>query len=332
LTPPSSSGAAIPVRPIRFWQHGRAVRQMLRAYPPGTDALVDQIRSASPLARFAFERVLAPLYFAREQGWAVRGERQPLAAIMYLRRDARHGIRVLHIDDINVDADYRHRGFGQRLMGLAEDLARQERRPFLKLAVTVANTPAVTLYRQLGYQEQHHRYFTHAPSGTSLPVAVGVTLRPLRPRAAQAANRRFYRVEMRASAPEVADVMVTYYPRAAGGEGVPMAGERAYAIERDGQEIGYGDAYRKRHQWQLRLSLQPDVWGTALERQAIQLLANTVTGAQGHGSGTAFALHVPSGAHFDALCAGSPSLASELGLVEQSYDRMIMVKVVASGL
>lgn len=331
MTPPSSSGTATPVRHIRFWQHGRAVRQMLRAYPPGTDALVDQIRSGSPLARFAFQHVLAPLYFAREQGWAVRGERQPLAAIMYLRRDARQGIRVLHIDDVNVDAAYRRRGFARRLMGLAEELARQERYPFLKLAVTVANTPAVTLYRQLGYQEQHHRYFTHPPTDAPLPVTADVTLRPLRPRAAQAANRRFYRVEMRASAPEVADLMVTYYSRGAGGEGVPMAGERAYAIERDGQEIGYGDAYRKRHEWQLRLSLQPDVWGTALERQVIQRLADTAIGAQGQGSSTAFALHVPSAAHFDALCAGNPSLASELGLVEHSYDRMIMVKVVASG-
>ena len=70
----------------------------------------------------------------------------------------------MHIDDINVDARYRRQGLAQRLLQLAEDLARNERRPFLKLAVTVGNTPAVTLYRRLGYQEQRHRYFTLVPS------------------------------------------------------------------------------------------------------------------------------------------------------------------------
>jgi hypothetical protein len=38
---------------------------------------------------------------------------------------------------------------------------------------------------------------------------------------------------------------------------------------------------------------------------------------------------VPSAAHFAALRAGSPSLASELGLEERSEPRMIMVKVLA---
>lgn len=39
---------------------------------------------------------------------------------------------------------------------------------------------------------------------------------------------------------------------------------------------------------------------------------------------------LPITVHADALCAGSPSLASELGLVEQRYDCKIMVKVLAS--
>jgi hypothetical protein len=75
------------------------------------------------------------------------------------------------------------------------------------------------------------------------------------------------------------------------------------------------------------------VWSTDIERQAIQRLTSAVLSASGEGhqdDTTTFALHVPSAAHFDALCAGSPSLASELGFVEQSFERMIMAKVVAS--
>jgi GNAT superfamily N-acetyltransferase len=316
-----------PVRRIRLWQHGRAVRQMIRAYPPGVDALVDRLRSGGPLRRFALQRLLLPLYFAREEGWAVPGERGEMAAIMYLRRQQIQGIWVLHIDDINVDARYRRRGLAQRLLWLAEELARRERRPFLKLAVTVANTPAVTLYRRLGFQEQHHRYFTFDPSAAVMApdAADDVRLRALRRRPAGQACQRFARMELRESAPEVGDMMAAYYLRAARGSGA-----RRYAVEQGGEPVGYGEALRRGSEWRLRLSLRPDVWGTETERQAIRLLAAAVTGPGGRDDRTTFALDVPSAAHCDALRAGSPSLASELGLVERTYDRMIMARVVPS--
>jgi GNAT superfamily N-acetyltransferase len=320
----TSTAASMTVRRVRFWQHGRAVRQMLRAYPPGTDALVDRMRAAGALTRFLLTRLVLPLYFAREQGWMIRGEHGAMAAIMYLRRNTRQGIPVMHIDEINVDVRYRRHGCAQRLMNLAEELARAEQRPFLKLAVTVANTPAVTLYRRLGYQEQQHRYVTFVPPTSALrPAPSGdVRLRALRPRQAVAANRRYYRMELRASVPAVANMMVAYYPRAAGGVGVPKAGERRFAVEQSGQQVGYADAYRRRGQWQLRLSLRPELWGTDRERQAILLLASAV----GDSSGSTIALHVPSAGHVDALVTGPTALARELGMTEQSYDRMIMAK------
>jgi GNAT superfamily N-acetyltransferase len=322
----------LPVRRIRFWQHGRAVRQMTRAYSPGVDALVDRIRSADVLSRFALQHLLLPVYFAREQGWAVHGERGEMAAIMYLRREHRRGLRVLHIDDISVAARYRGRGLAQRLLRLADEMARHEQRPFLKLAVTVANTPAVILYRRLGYQDQHHRYFAYLPSTIAerSATAPDVSLRPLRPRQAWEEQQRFYRMELRASAPAVAELMAVYYPRGAGGVGVPRVGAHRSAIEHRGQPIGYGDAFRRGAQWNLRLSLGPDVWGSEIERQAIQRLTSAVTNSIGHDDSTTFGLHVPSAAHFDAVCAGPTSLASELGLVERSYERMIMAKVVDS--
>lgn len=324
------------IRRIRFWQHGHAVREILRAYAPGTDTIVDQMRSSGPLKRLAIQHVLVPLYFAREQGWTVRSERGEMAAILYLRRDQRAGVRVMHVDEISVSPRFRGGGLAQRLLALAEELAREERRPYLKLAVTVANTPAVTLYRRLGYQEQQHHYFTCVPSSVAAVVTpsdgnASLTLRPLGRRAAWAANRRFYQIELQASAPAVAELLLAYYPRGAGNVGVPKAGERRYAVEHGGKQIGYGDAYRRRGQWHLRVSLRPEVWGTTLEQEVIQRLLGAVTRTlDGQELTPPVALHVPSAAHFEALSAGvagAPSVASTLGLREQSYDRMIMVKI-----
>ena len=310
------------VRRIRFWEHGRAVGQMFRDYPPGADLLMDQIRSAGFLTYFALRYLFAPVYFAREQGWAIRGERGEMAAIMYLARGARQGIRVMHIDDINVSARYRGRGLAERLMALAEELARAEQRPFLKLAVTVTNTPAVTLYRRLGYQEQHHRFFTFVPSSAAMdpPLATALTLRPLGRRQAAKAFRRFYQMEVEAGAPAVASMLVAYYPH-----GAPRGAKRLYALEQGGQQIGCGAVYRRGAQWNVDLSLRPDVWGSDVERQAIRLL----TRATGEEHGSAIALRVPSAAHFDALRSGANPLASALGLMEQSDERMIMVKCLA---
>ena len=106
----SSSVLDSSVRPIRFWQHWRAVGQIYRDYPPGADALLDQTRESALFIRLCLRFFLLPLYFAGEQGWVVLGEHGEMAAIMYLRRGTRQGIRVLHIDDINVNAHFRRLG------------------------------------------------------------------------------------------------------------------------------------------------------------------------------------------------------------------------------
>jgi ribosomal protein S18 acetylase RimI-like enzyme len=317
-----------PLRRVRLWQHNRAVRQMLQAYPPGTDAAVDQLRKAGFLTGWLVRRILLPLYFAREQGWVIRDERGGMAAMMYLRRDQRRGVRVLHVDDINVEARYRRLGLAQRLMELAETMARRERRPFLKLAVTVANTPAVTLYRRLGYREQQYRFFSYDPAlvASHSPAAGAVALRALDQRDAQRENQRFYRGAMQASDPAVADLLVTYYPRGAGGSGVPRAGTLRYAIEDHGQMIGYGDAYRRGRQWNIRLNLAPDCWGSDSERQVVQLLTRSVQQVMRPGDESLLFLHVPSRGHFEALLDSPDGAAREFGMIVRTYPRMIMVK------
>ena len=101
-----------------------------------------------------------------------------------------------------------------------------------------------------------------------------------------------------------------------------------YAIEQDGQLVGYGDFYHHAARWNVDLGLQPALWGTEQERQVIRLLMRALEGA-GFTPGSEIALHLPSVAHFNALRAGTQSLGGEMGFVEQGYDRMIMAKVVA---
>src|SRR5258708_29207140 len=125
--------------------------------------------------------------------------------------------------------------------------------------------------------------------------------------------RRFYRMEMQSADPTVADMMVTYYPRGAG-EGVPKAGALRFAIELRGQQIGYGDAFRRRAKWNLRIHLSPVLWGPDSERHAIQLLTAAAAKSSKPDDAPTFALNVPSAAHFEALCAGECELARALGL------------------
>jgi GNAT superfamily N-acetyltransferase len=319
-----------PVQPIHFWQHPRAVANTLAAYLPGTDTLVDEIRSASHPRRVTFQYLLAPLYFASEQGWTIRGEHGEMAAIMYLRRGSRQGIRVMHIDDISVGVPYRRLGLAQRLMEHAQELAIRESCPFLKLAVTVSNTPARTLYRRLGYQDQHFHYFTWTPSSTALRAATSsatnLTLRPLRQRQAEHMFRQLRQMELEASVPRLADMLAAYYSHGIGLISVPRTSAESFEVLQDGTQIGYGDVSRKDARWNLRLSLHPDWWGTDTERQVIVQLAGTIPQDQ---LATEIALYVPSAAHVDAISANPSVVAGEPDLVEQSFDRMIMVKPLA---
>lgn len=313
---------------IHLWRTGRAMRHVLRAYPPGTDAMIDGIRASGFLKRVYFGRIYLPFYFAREQGWMIRDERGAMAAIMYLRRDDRHGVRVLHIDEISVDASHRGRGYARRLMQLAEDVARDERFPFLKLAVTVANTPAVTLYHRLGYEEAPHHYLTYQPATVPPPVqdASDLALRPLDQRQAADVLRRVAAMELDASMPALAPMLLAHYPLK-----VPSTAQRLYALDADGQLVGYALIDSRDGRWSLRMGLHPTLWGSEGECQHLQRLTQQLTHeVGGYVEGTPVTLYVPSDAHVEALCAGPNSPAARLGLEQRSYDRMVMAKVAAT--
>jgi ribosomal protein S18 acetylase RimI-like enzyme len=315
-----STSVDLQMRPIRGLGHWRAVRQMLRDYAPGVDTLVDQLRAMRfPLGPVARD-IAAPIYFSLEQGWALRGPHGEMAAIMYLRCQDRDGVGVVHVDDVNVSAEYRRQGLAQRLFAFADEVARRRQYRFVKLAVTVSNTPAVTLYRRLGYQDQHHLYFSadaQALSTLATPTAGVARLQPLPRSTAAVQSRRMFRAEWEADIPDTAPVMVAYYAW-----GTPRGALWMEAITHEGQEAGYWIGRQHGQSITVMLGLLPHLWGGEVEQDVLRVLAERA----GQFKGSQIRLWAMSGGHHRALRDGVASLAGAFGLTETSDERMIMVK------
>ncbi|MCX5395911.1 GNAT family N-acetyltransferase [Streptomyces sp. NBC_00102] len=66
------------------------------------------------------------------------------------------GESVGHVFYVEVDPEFRGRGYGRALMGLADDMARDAGFDRIGLHVFTSNTPARRLYESLGYEPTEH--------------------------------------------------------------------------------------------------------------------------------------------------------------------------------
>ncbi|MGW0859187.1 GNAT family N-acetyltransferase [Streptomyces sp. NPDC002690] len=66
------------------------------------------------------------------------------------------GEPVGHVFSVEVDPEFRGRGYGRALMGLADDMARSAGFDRIGLHVFTSNTPARRLYESLGYEPVSH--------------------------------------------------------------------------------------------------------------------------------------------------------------------------------
>jgi hypothetical protein len=249
-----------------------------------------------------------------------------MAAIMYLRDERYGGVGVIHVDDINVRAEYRGQGLARRLLALADDVARRKGYRFVTLEVQAGNTPALSLYRKLGYQEQHYRYFAadaealaaQAGRPPDAPAAGETRIRALARSRAIELSRRIFRAEREVDSPDTAPVMATYYaPRLVRR---PLWSE---ALAHNSTDVGYWFARRDKQGIVVVLGLAPELWGGDAERGVLRVLAARA----GRYKGSQLRLWLMSGAHHRALTQGSAPLAEAFGLADTSDKRMIMVKV-----
>ncbi len=72
-----------------------------------------------------------------------------VVGFLVMRADAGH----LFIENVAVHPDFQGRGFGRRLMALAESSARARRLPLLRLYTNVVMTENLPFYRALGFVE-----------------------------------------------------------------------------------------------------------------------------------------------------------------------------------
>ncbi|PJF43780.1 MAG: hypothetical protein CUN55_07340 [Phototrophicales bacterium] len=84
--------------------------------------------------------------------------------IGYLAVSKDFGPFAAWIITIGVDEQYQRRGLGKRLMRWIEE---ELLPPRIRLTVRVSNTPAITLYEHMGYQqiEYRHRYYPDGEDG-----------------------------------------------------------------------------------------------------------------------------------------------------------------------
>jgi ribosomal protein S18 acetylase RimI-like enzyme len=85
---------------------------------------------------------------------------------------------VLRVLSVGVHPSFRRRGVGRRLMGLAEDVARQFGSHEVRLEVSTKNQGAVAFYEALGYETAGRlsRYYSWGDDAFAMrkPVAIEV--------------------------------------------------------------------------------------------------------------------------------------------------------------
>jgi|SRR5579871_97537 len=107
---------------------------------------------------FSAERMLlsrAPSYAPEKKGLVniavVESEEATAGFVAYYKKSPDHGFIWL----LGVDKTYRGRGFGEMLMKHALSNLKRQGATYATLATRLINKPAMSLYRKLGFVEEH---------------------------------------------------------------------------------------------------------------------------------------------------------------------------------
>jgi ribosomal protein S18 acetylase RimI-like enzyme len=235
------------IYPLTFLQVYQSANAFIEALAEQDITVQAWFGQSAALKRFMIASGIPLYYHMLTSGYGILAGPQ-IAGWMYLR-----GWRqVLYVDGLAVLPQYRRQGVGKMLLNFAEVQARELRREWLGLTVTVANAPAVALYDQMGFQRGHDRILctTHSPS---LPTD-GASLRPLLAPSAPAAYYSYAERDLLDGDPDTATVQSRFlghdpYHNALGKywlatiNGKPLAYLNRH--NRSGHTILYVAAYRE---------------------------------------------------------------------------------------
>jgi ribosomal protein S18 acetylase RimI-like enzyme len=128
--------------------HAAALVMLLNAYAS------DPAGGGEPLSDFARANLVQALT-SRPQAYSVLafdGE-QPVGLVNCIEGFSTFACKPLvNVHDVAVLASHRGRGVAEQMLALAQQIAQERGAVKMTLEVLSGNTPAVTLYRRMGYQ------------------------------------------------------------------------------------------------------------------------------------------------------------------------------------
>ena len=209
----------------------------------GVDLEFDAM-TRTPLQRWWVRHIHLPIYFHfLNEGWKLVCDGS-IAAYLYLL----FGRESCHVNDIGVVPAYRRRGLARLLMTFAERRALDRGLPAMTLAVTVHNTPAVNLYRSLGYRAAHHCFWRGESARLPTTPRRAVRRRELSPEQRVGPFREFWARSLEAAGLPAAALLADQarYWWTPAGRGFELWGDEP-------EPLGYADLLRVEGVTELRI-------------------------------------------------------------------------------
>jgi GNAT superfamily N-acetyltransferase len=262
VSPERDSHPEYVVVPLSFVQIAKSAGAVMDALLE-RDVTVQQWCGGPQVLKNLTAATVFPLYYHfATSGYGIFDGSRPVGWL-YLR-----GWRqVLYVETLAVAPEWRTRGVGAALLRFAETQARELRREWLGLTVTLTNDSAIRLYESQGYGRGHWRVLRRQGEPLTFPPAAGkVTLRPLVGWAASRTYRHFAARDLAAGDPETWEVQSRFLVRE------PHRGwlGRHWAVLIQGQPIGYVHRYGPTSGPAIYLAVDQAWWGSPHLLEAIR--------------------------------------------------------------
>lgn len=293
----------VQIEPIRPWNMP-AITRMVYANMTGVDERFTQLTRGLLGRWLGYGLLPAYLWFSGDGYKAlVAGE---LVGCAYLYRRQLSG----YVFNVSVNKRYRRYGIGRMLMNHLEEAVQREGLDWVALHVDKDNTPALTLYHNLGYQQYHPYYLQRVAQGPLPEVSVELRLQPI-DRQWRSTYRELLAIERREGDEWAAQVVGREYSPP-----MPVGGRHWQPYWRD-EAVGYV-WFNETRPARFLFLFYPRFWGHPVTLHIIASLQQQF----GADLLSQFDLHLGSQSHFEKAAVALEAY----GFEHQSLPRILMLK------